>query len=271
MPLLEVVVGDRTALEAVATAVSYGRALGKTVVVVRDGPGFYVNRIIAPYIREAGWLLEQGVAIEQVDRALTKWGFPVGPFQLLDEVGLDVAAKSGAIMAEAFAARMPAAPALRRVLESGRAGRKAKSGFYAYDGEGKRTGVDATVYAAAGLQVPRPGARDAGPDAAPASVTDDEIVQRCVWPMLDEAVRCLEDEILQAPRDGDVGAVFGIGYPPFRGGPFRTLDAVGPAAVVGALEGLAARHGARFTPCDSLRRLARTGEGFYPREGKPVG
>ena len=270
MPLLEVVAGDRSAPEAVATAVAFGKQLGKTVIVVRDGPGFYVNRILSPYVREAGWLLQEGVAIETVDRALSRWGFPVGPFQLLDEVGLDVAAKSGSIMIEAFGERMPAAPALRRVLESGRVGRKAGQGFYAYDGDGKRTGVDRTVYGVAGVAEPAKGApRD---PHAPA-VSEQEIVQRCVYPMLDEAVRCLEAEILRTPHDGDVGAVFGIGFPPFRGGPFRTIDALGTAAVVAALEALAARPGAeaqRFTPCDELRRMARAGERFYPRNGHPL-
>jgi 3-hydroxyacyl-CoA dehydrogenase/enoyl-CoA hydratase/3-hydroxybutyryl-CoA epimerase len=208
-----------------------------------------------------------GRPIEVVDRALARWGFPVGPFQLLDEVGLDVAEKSGRIMLEAFGPRMPAAPALRRVLESGRLGRKAKQGFYAYGDDGKRAGVDRTVYGAAGVaEPPKHPPRD---PHAPA-VTEQEIVQRCVYPMLDEAVRCLEDEILRAPRDGDVGAVFGIGYPPFRGGPFRTLDALGVASVVAALEAFAARPGAeaaRFTPCETLRRMARTGERFYVRGG----
>lgn len=261
MPLLEVVVGDRTALDAIATAVAYGKQLGKTVIVVRDGPGFYVNRILAPYIREAGWLLQEGVAIDVIDRALVQWGFPVGPFQLLDEVGLDVAAKSGGIMQEAFAARMPAAPALRRVLESGRLGRKNRQGFHAYDGEGKRTGVDASVYAVAGVPIPKTG-REATP------MTDAEIVHRCVYPMLDEAVRCLEDEIVQQPRDGDVGAVFGIGYPPFRGGPFRTIDALTAARVSTTLEALAARPGEamrRFAPCATLERMGREARTFYER------
>jgi 3-hydroxyacyl-CoA dehydrogenase/enoyl-CoA hydratase/3-hydroxybutyryl-CoA epimerase len=253
MPLLEVVEGARSAPESVATAVAYGRRLGKTVIVVRDGPGFYVNRILAPYLNEAGWLLEEGVSIEAVDDALTAWGFPVGPFQLMDEVGLDVAAKAGAVVGEAFGARMAPAPALRRVLESGRAGRKGRAGFYAYDGEGKRRGVDPGVYALAGVpatRAPAPRGEDgaAGPSAA-------EIVERAVYPMLDEAARCLADGIIRSERDGDVGAVFGIGYPPFRGGPFRTVRALGADAIVRALESHAARAGGvRFRPSEALAR-----------------
>jgi 3-hydroxyacyl-CoA dehydrogenase/enoyl-CoA hydratase/3-hydroxybutyryl-CoA epimerase len=263
-----VVEGPRSAPESIATAVAYGRTLGKTVIVVGDGPGFYVNRILAPYLNEAGWLLEEGVAIDAIDQALTRWGFPVGPFQLMDEVGLDVAARAGAVVGEAFGARMAASPALRRVLESGRQGRKGRQGFYLYDGDGKRGGVDGSAYAAAG--VPSTRAPAARADGAPPGPTEAEIVERTVYPMLDEAVRCLEDGVLRAPRDGDVGAVFGIGYPPFRGGPFRTIDALGADAVVRALESLSARaSGGRFAPGERLRAMAREGARFYPRGVRP--
>jgi 3-hydroxyacyl-CoA dehydrogenase/enoyl-CoA hydratase/3-hydroxybutyryl-CoA epimerase len=268
MPLLEVVEGPRSAPEAIATAVAYGRKLGKTVIVVGDGPGFYVNRILSPYLNEAGWLLDEGVSIDTIDQALTRWGFPVGPFQLMDEVGLDVAAKAGAVVGDAFGSRMAPAPALRRVLESGRPGRKGKQGFYLYAADGKRGGVDASVYAAAGVPATRaPAPRSEG---APPGPSEAEIVERTVYPMLDEAVRCLDDGILRAPRDGDVGAVFGIGYPPFRGGPFRTIDALGADTVVRALESLAARTGGgRFAPSERLRAMARESARFHPRDGRP--
>ncbi|MGZ8455985.1 MAG: 3-hydroxyacyl-CoA dehydrogenase NAD-binding domain-containing protein [Gemmatirosa sp.] len=273
MPLLEVVAGTRSSPEAIATAVAYGKKLGKTVIVVGDGPGFYVNRILAPYLNEAGWLLEEGVAIDAVDQALVRWGFPVGPFQLMDEVGLDVAAKAGAVVGDAFGARLAAAPALRRVLESGRTGRKGRQGFYAYDADGKRRGVDPSVYGVAGVPATRAPAprRD---DGTPAGPSDAEIVERTVYPMLDEAVRCLEDGVLRAPRDGDVGAVFGIGYPPFRGGPFRTIDALGADVVVRALDTLAIRMGGgRFAPGKQLRAMTyASGDAarFHPRDGRPV-
>jgi 3-hydroxyacyl-CoA dehydrogenase/enoyl-CoA hydratase/3-hydroxybutyryl-CoA epimerase len=269
MPLLEVVEGPATAPATTATAVAYGRQLGKTTIVVGDGPGFYVNRILAPYLNEAGWLLAEGVAVDAIDGALVRWGFPVGPFQLMDEVGLDVAAKAGAVVGDAFGARLAPAPALARVLESGRPGRKGKQGFYTYDADAKRGGVDASVYAIA---------RGGGPagGTAPGATTrptlaDDEIVRRTVYPMLDEAVRALADGVLRRPMDGDVGAVFGIGYPPFRGGPFRTLDALGAATVVGALSALAARFPGRFAPSDALATAAREGTRFYPADGRPVG
>jgi len=226
--------------------------LGKTVIVVRDGPGFYVNRILTPYVAEAGRLLDEGVAIEAIDAALVGFGFPVGPITLLDEVGLDIAGKSGRIMLDAFGDRMRPAQSLQRVLESGRLGRKSGKGFYRYDERGKKGGVDETVY-----DVIAAGARRT-PLAA------EEIVRRTVLPMLDEAVRCLEDGVLRSARDGDVGAVFGIGFPPFRGGPFRYLDLLGPGTVVRALDELHARHPDRFTPSDTLRRMAETGARFHP-------
>ncbi len=253
MPLLEVVVGERTSPEAIATAVAYGKQLGKTVIVVRDGPGFYVNRILAPYINEAGHLLDEGAAIDAVDRALVGFGFPVGPITLVDEVGLDVAGKSGRIMAEAFGARMEASQSLERVLESGRLGRKGKRGFYAYDAAGKKGDVDESVYAL----LPR------GGGARRVAIAPEEIVQRTVLAMLNEAVRCLEDGVLRSPRDGDVGAVFGIGFPPFRGGPFRYLDTLGAGTVVRALEQLDARFPGRFAPAETLRLMAASDRRFH--------
>ncbi len=270
MPLLEVVRAPASAPEAVSTAVAFGRRLGKTVIVVGDGPGFYVNRILAPYLNEAGWLLGEGVPVERVDEALARWGFPVGPFQLMDEVGLEVAAKAGAVVADAFGARMAPAPALQRVLLSGRPGRKGGQGFYRYDADGKRAGVDTSVYAVAQVTPVRASGAAAVAAGGPGAITDDEIVRRCVFPMLDEAVRCLDDGVLASPRDGDVGAVFGIGYPPFRGGPFRTLDAVDPAVVVRALDTLALHHPGRFAPGARLTALASEGGRFYPRDGRPV-
>ncbi|MFN9215113.1 MAG: fatty acid oxidation complex subunit alpha FadJ [Gemmatimonadota bacterium] len=252
MPLLEVIVTPGTAPDAVTTAVAYGRRLGKTIVVVRDGPGFYVNRILAPYINEAGRLLDEGATIDAIDRALVAFGFPVGPMTLLDEVGLDIAGKSGAIVREAFGARMEPSQALQAVVRAGRLGRKGRSGFYAYDAKGRKQGVDASVY-------------DLLPTGRPrGDVPAAEIVQRCTLAMVNEAARCLEEGIIASPRDGDIGAVFGIGFPPFRGGPFRHADALCVARVVEELEELEARFPGRFAPAESLVQLARRGGRFHP-------
>ncbi len=251
MPLLEVIVTPETSANTTATAVQYGRQLGKTVIVVRDGPGFYVNRILGPYLNEAGNLLDDGAGIDALDAALTSFGFPVGPITLLDEVGLDIAGKSGPIMAAAFGARMQPSRALHRVIESGRLGRKSKRGFYRYDDGGKRQGVDDGVYAltAAG--------------AARRTFDVVELRRRTVLPMLNEAVRCLDDGIIRSPRDGDIGAVFGIGFPPFLGGPFRHLDTIGAAVIVQQLDELEARFPGRYAPAERLRLMAKHGTRFH--------
>ncbi len=258
MPLLEVIVTPRTAPEVTATTVAFGRKLGKTVIVVNDAPGFYVNRILAPYINEAGRMLDEGVAIEVIDRAMLEFGFPVGPITLLDEVGLDIAGKSGAIMSKAFGDRLQPSASLGQVLASGRLGRKSKRGFYLYDAAGKKGGVDESVYALLPTGTRR------------TELAADEMRHRCPLAMVNEAVRCLEEKIIRSPRDGDIGAVFGIGFPPFRGGPFRTVDFVGASEVVRQLEAMNAKHPGRFMPCDLLVSMARDGKRFYPATGKPV-
>jgi 3-hydroxyacyl-CoA dehydrogenase / enoyl-CoA hydratase / 3-hydroxybutyryl-CoA epimerase len=252
MPLLEVIVTPDTTAAATATAVSYGRILGKTVIVVNDGPGFYTTRVLAAYLNEAGWLLEEGVRIDAVDDALTTFGFPVGPATLMDEVGLDVGGKVGAVLYEAFGERMSPSPAMRRVVESGRTGRKGRKGFYQYDEKGKKGEVDVTMYDVLG-----------GGSSTRRDIPAEEIVQRCVMAMINEAARCLEDGILRSARDGDVGAVFGIGFPPFRGGPFRYVDAVGVDVVVRQLESLDLRFPPRFSPSRLLMDMAHARARFY--------
>jgi 3-hydroxyacyl-CoA dehydrogenase/enoyl-CoA hydratase/3-hydroxybutyryl-CoA epimerase len=258
MPLLEVIVTPETRPEVTTTAVAYGRTLGKTVIVVNDAPGFYVNRILAPYINEAGALLDAGASIDAIDEAMVRFGFPVGPITLLDEVGLDIAAKSGAIFHEAFGERMAPSQAMRAVVSSGRTGRKGRKGFYVYDEDGEKGGVDTAVYALL----------SSGPSRS--EVPPDEIRNRCALALANEAVRTLEEGIVRSPRDGDIGAVFGIGFPPFRGGPFRWIDAMGASKVVDRLEDLAARFAPRFVPSDLLVEMARLGSRFYPAEGRPV-
>jgi 3-hydroxyacyl-CoA dehydrogenase/enoyl-CoA hydratase/3-hydroxybutyryl-CoA epimerase len=258
MPLLEVIVTPHTAPEVIVTTVAFGRTLGKTVIVVNDAPGFYVNRILAPYINEAGRMLDEGVSIDAIDRALLDFGFPVGPITLLDEVGLDIAGKSGAIMSKAFGTRLEPSASLGQVLASGRLGRKSKKGFYLYDAHGKKGGVDESVYALLPTGTRR------------TELAGDEIRRRCALAMINEAARCLEENIVRGPRDGDIGAVFGIGFPPFRGGPFRYIDSLGAVEVVRQLAALDAKHPGRFEPCALLLRMASETQRFYPATGKPV-
>ena len=252
MPLLEIITHGGTDPGVTATCVELGKAQGKTVIVVRDGPGFYTSRVLAPYLNEAAHLLVEGAAIELVDAALRGYGFPVGPFQLLDEVGIDVAEKVSHVLHEAFGERMAAPAAMGSAVQEGRLGRKSKRGFYRYDVKGKP--VDTSVYET----VPGGATRVPFPP--------DELWERPVLLFLNEAVRCLEEGILRSPRDGDIGAVFGLGFPPFRGGPFRTVEAMGASEVVRRLEHWERKYGARFEPAPLLRRMAERGERFYPLE-----
>jgi 3-hydroxyacyl-CoA dehydrogenase/enoyl-CoA hydratase/3-hydroxybutyryl-CoA epimerase len=250
MPLLEVVVTPRTSREATATAVALGKRQGKTVIVVNDGPGFYTSRILTPYMNEAAELLVEGASVEDLDRALTAFGFPVGPITLLDEVGIDVGAKVGKVLHRAFGDRMKPPASLERLLAEGRLGRKSGKGFFVYE-EGKKQGVDETVYALL------PGGRRRR------SFGQDEIVDRVALQMVNEAIRCLGEGILRSARDGDAGAVFGLGFPPFRGGPFRFADQIGVRHLLDKLETLRARFGDRFEPAPLLVEHARSGKSFH--------
>ena len=258
MPLVEVIVTPHTAPETIATTVAFGRKLGKTVIVVNDSPGFFVNRILAPYVNEAGRMLDEGIGIDALDKALVDFGFPVGPITLIDEVGLDIAGKSGKIMYAALGERMAPSKSIAGVIEAGRLGRKNKKGFYTYDLNGEKGGVDPSVYEL----LPTKQARVQYPV--------EEMQRRCVLAMVNEAARCLESGIVRSPRDGDIGAVFGIGFPPFRGGPFRYVDAVGAERIVEQLKRLDISHAGRYTPCALLVSMAREGRRFYPASGRPV-
>ena len=250
MPLLEVIATPRTAPEVIATAVALGKKQGKTVIIAGDSPGFYTNRVLGPYMNEAAWLLIEGAAIDELDAALVAFGYPVGPITLLDEVGIDVGAKVSGILHAAFGDRMKPPEALEAVLASGRLGRKNGRGFYTY-GEGKKKVVDETVYALL------PGGKGRQ------RFERTEMAERLALALVNEAARALGDGIVRTARDGDVGAVFGIGFPPFRGGPFRMADSMGARVVVEKLERLRQRHGDRFTPAPLLVEKAKSGGTFY--------
>ncbi len=248
MPLLEVVTTDATSDEATATAVAFGKAQGKTVIVVNDGTAFYTTRVLGPYSNEAAYLLEEGASIEDIDGAMKEWGFPVGPLLLADEVGIDVGAHIALILTDAFGDRMRGPAMMEGLIADNRKGRKNGRGFYLYD-NGERKGVDESVYSALGL----------GPRS---HVDQRDIAQRMSLAFINEAARCLQDGVLRSARDGDIGAVFGLGYPPFRGGPFWTVDHIGADVVVEQLIVLAAKHGDRFEPAQILRDHAASGENF---------
>lgn len=249
MPLLEVVVTEQTADWAEATAVAYGLRQGKNVIVVNDGTGFYTSRILGPYSSEAFHLLAEGATIEDIDAAVENWGFPLGPLRLADEVGIDVGAKIAVILTDAFGDRMRGPDMMEGLVAADRQGKKNRKGFYRYDESGERQGVDETVYADLGIE-------PAG------GVLRDEIQERISLAMINEAVRCLEEGILRSATDGDIGAVMGLGFPPFRGGPFFWIDQVGASTVVDRLRALEQRHGPRFEPAQLLVENANKGARF---------
>lgn len=248
MPLLEIIVTDQTADWATATAVEFGKKQGKTVIVVKDGTGFYTTRILGPYSNEAMHLLAEGATVEAIDETMVQWGFPIGPILLSDEVGIDVGVKIADIMIEAYGDRMKGPEGVEGFSDD-RKGRKNRKGFYLYDEKGQRGDVDETVYAALGL----------GPRR---EIATEEIQQRMWLALANEAARCLEEGILGSALDGDIGAVMGLGFPPFRGGPFFWIDQVGADRVVADLEALSAKHGERFNPARILVEKAENGEKF---------
>ncbi|EPT8871767.1 fatty acid oxidation complex subunit alpha FadJ [Cronobacter dublinensis] len=254
MPLVEVIPHAGTSPETIATTVSLAKKQGKTPIVVADCAGFYVNRILAPYINEAMRCLMEGESIEKIDDALVKRGFPVGPIQLLDEVGIDVGTKIMPVLERAYGPRFSApGEAVAAILNDDRKGRKNGRGFYLYPAKGRKSKkqVDPAVYGLIGV---KPGGKLSG----------EEIAERCVMMMLNEAARCLDEGVVRSARDGDIGAVFGIGFPPFLGGPFRYMDTLGAAQVVATLTRLSTHYGERFTPCDRLLRMAQTAQTFWP-------
>lgn len=250
MPLLEVIRQPKTSEEALATTVAIGVEMGKTVIVVDDGPGFFTSRVLGPFLNEAAWLLVQGAPIERIDRAMRAWGWPVGPLELLDEVGLDIAHHAGQVVAPFLGERAAPPPVFARMLDDGRKGRKAGKGFYDYSGKEKRPKrPDRAVYDLLGW--------------SEAHVPEEEIVERCWLQMLNETARCIEDGVIENPVDVDVGVIFGLGFPPFRGGILKEADRVGLRYVVERLERYAKTYGERLAPAELLKSMAAAGGTFH--------
>lgn len=239
MPLVEVVRGDRTGDDALATAFRTAAGLGKTPIVVKDTPGFVVNRILAAYLTEAGHLLQSGLGIEDLDRTMSRFGMPMGPLLLLDEIGLDVVAEVGETMVSAFGERFAAAPVMGKVLATGVTGRKGGRGFYRYKGS-RSKGVNPEI-----KRLVRQAATRQPPAVQQAQ-------ERMVLLMVNEAARILEDGVADSPATVDVAMIMGAGFPPFRGGLLRYADSLGLDHVVHRLRHYAERVDRRFEPTPSL-------------------
>jgi len=252
MPLLEIVKTDKTADAVIASCYEFGLKQGKTCIVVKDSPGFYVNRILGPYMNESLLLLDEGVAIEAIDKAMKKKGFPVGPITLFDQVGLDIAAhvvdSSRKIVADRNGFEI--SDSVIKMFEAGRLGRKNGKGFYKYDEKGKKQAPDTSAY-------------QFFKGKGSTSMDMETIQNRCLYLMFNEAVLCLEEGIIANPTDGDLGAVFGTGFLPFTGGPFRYMDQLGINNVVATMNDLASKYGEKFKPAKSLVEMATKGAQFH--------
>ncbi|MBL4830831.1 MAG: fatty acid oxidation complex subunit alpha FadJ [Aliivibrio sp.] len=248
MPLVEVIPHQGTSDETISTVVSLAKKQGKTAIVVADKAGFYVNRILAPYMNESAQVLMSGEPIDHIDRALLDFGFPVGPITLLDEVGIDIGSKIMPILVAELGERFQGPDVFDLLLKDNRKGRKTNRGFYRY--KGKKKAVDKSVYKLLKL---KPVQKQSAPI----------IAKRCALMMLNEAARCLDEGIIRSARDGDIGAIFGIGFPPFLGGPFRYMDSVGISQIVDEMNQHAKKYGDRFLPCDILVEMAENSRRFY--------
>jgi 3-hydroxyacyl-CoA dehydrogenase/enoyl-CoA hydratase/3-hydroxybutyryl-CoA epimerase len=249
MPLVEIIRGEKTSDLAMVTTAALARKLGKTVVYCNDGPGFVVNRILGPYMNESGFLLEEGNSIESIDKAMVDFGMPMGPMALLDEVGIDVAAKVAGILTDAFGARMQKSTVVEKLYADGRHGKKNGKGLYVYE-DGKRKGPDSSVYRVLGIR---------SPQAADAKA----VVERMVLAMINEASLILDEKIVASAGELDLAMIMGTGFPPFRGGLLRYADSLGVPYIVSRLDELSSSVGPRFRPNEPLKRLAARDGKFY--------
>ncbi|MEN9530247.1 MAG: hypothetical protein RI932_2120 [Pseudomonadota bacterium] len=244
MPLVEIITTEKTSPKAASAAFDLAAKMGKNIIVVKDGPGFYTTRILAFLIAEALNILSEGASIEAIDQALEKFGMPVGPITLLDEVGIDVGAHIITVLKDAFSERIVIPPELESIIAEDRKGRKNGRGFYTYV-EGKKDKPDATVYKHL----------KHGDDRKQFDLKD--IADRCMYVFMNEAARCLDEGIIDSTATGDLGAIFGLGFPPFLGGPFHHAQQLGYARVLQTLDEMAGRYGTRFAPAAHWKNSAR--------------
>ncbi|HYV26960.1 MAG TPA: 3-hydroxyacyl-CoA dehydrogenase NAD-binding domain-containing protein, partial [Candidatus Eisenbacteria bacterium] len=254
MQLVEVVVTAQTSREILQRSLRFVQQIGKLPVVVKDSPGFLVNRILMPYLLEAGNLFEGGVPTSEIDEAMLDFGMPMGPLRLLDEVGMDVAMHVAQTLVAHFKDRMSIPSILSKLIESGQLGRKCGSGFYVH-----AKGKDA-----------KPNSRLKSSSRKVQQASRTSLQARMVLLMINEAARCLEEEIVTDPADVDFAMIMGTGFAPFRGGPLRYADSIGAANLVAEMDALVASGETHFAPCAMLRAMTQTGEKFYPTQSKPV-
>eukprot|EP01102_Stenamoeba_stenopodia_P012371 TRINITY_DN3899_c0_g1_i1.p1 TRINITY_DN3899_c0_g1~~TRINITY_DN3899_c0_g1_i1.p1 ORF type:complete len:555 (+),score=197.31 TRINITY_DN3899_c0_g1_i1:334-1998(+) len=272
MPLLEIITTEKTSKEACAVAVEVGLKQGKTVIVVKDGPGFYTTRILSPMMVEAMRLLQMGVSIEELDKSLRDFGFPVGPVTLMDEVGIDVGKHVASELYQAFGERMGGANSdlMDAFLQKGFLGRKTGKGFFIYEDK-KKAGLFDKLLAMVTKPPSKPlnqeavALLEAATKGKKANIDKTEMQHRMVFRFVNEAVLCLQEGIIETPAEGDIGAIFGLGFPPFLGGPFRYLDKIGAQKAVDIMRDLHQKSGGEkcFEPAELLVQHAKNGTTFH--------
>ncbi len=250
MPLVEVIRGKQTSEEAVATVFQLAKKAGKTPIVVKDSPGFVVNRILGPYLNEAVFLMAEGLKPSHIDKVITQFGMPMGPCTLLDEVGLDVASKVSKVLYGAFGERMKSPQLMETITADGRLGKKVNKGIYLYE-KGKRGGEDSALFTKLGVKL------------GSGSATDEQIMKRLIYLMINEGARCVEEGLVREISDVDVGMIYGTGFAPFRGGLLRYADEVGAENIVSDLDLFTKDIGPRFQPSKLLQEMAVGGKKFY--------
>jgi len=249
MPLVEIITHSKMSNETIAALHKWVVKTKKTPVIVKDGPGFLVNRILMPYLNEAGYLLEEGVSIEDLDKACLDFGMPMGPCRLLDEIGIDVGEKVAKILHEGLGDRAQSNNQSSVMVEKNFLGKKTSVGFYQYDESGKSQGVNP--------EMEKLLSQDKKMDKT-------EIQMRVILPMINEAAYILEEGIVETASDVDLGLIFGIGFPPFRGGLLRYADSEGLDRIYKALEGFKDTVSSdRYTPAPFLESLVKEKKRFY--------
>ena len=259
MPLVEVIRGPATSDETVATAVAYAKSLGKSPIVVNDGPGFLVNRLLFPYMNEALELIAEGAEIPAIEKAAKNFGMPMGPITLYDVVGLDTAVYAGRVMWEAFPKRTMLSPIITNLLKQGRLGQKSGAGFFKYDDKKGRGRPDPDL-----PKLIAPYLRD-----EKQKFTAEQLTHRLFLPMFLEATRVLQEHLVRDVRDVDLGLIFGLGFPPFKGGLLFWADTVGAAKIVEWLQPLA-HLGERYEPTPLLLEMSAGNHRFYDAHKTPA-
>ena len=266
MKLVEVVVANQTSDDTRERTLAFARQIGKLPVLVRDSPGFLVNRVLFPYLLDAAELFESGVDADKIDKALVQWGMPMGPLRLIDEIGVDITVDIGNTLEKAYG-RRDHVPAVLLWLRDGQMlGRKTGAGFYKYEGKTQTTNDSLTQWRR-GLHGDPEGAE--GPIIPPdwhrdprLRLSEDELAHRLIFLMVNEAARCVEEKVVDSPEDADYGMILGTGFAPFRGGPLRFAEHFGLKKIVEEMERLA-RSEEKFLPCDILKKHARDETRFY--------